>query len=246
MGQEAEGADRRALGATAPVGPAAPSGALKVIQNRTRRLALCAPASATQPAETGFSLQTCGLELSPSLQPSAVPCWGKGTSAGNCRLSTLWAGIFPWVVGGGDIRVVQGQIYCRSLFSWLCAARLLLGGHSLRPLAPPRGAVMRQDASLSGFLPPQVLKLPLSFCTCSAPFPRDLPPASPESRPAVRALFTAGVAGPDTSGASADVQVLGAGPNGARWSPKTCVWNRSPRGSFEPGSVEAVTWPFFS
>lgn len=139
MGQEAEGADRRAVGATAPVGPAAPSGALKVIQNGTRRLALCAPASATQPAETGFSLQTCGLELSPSLQPSAVPCWGKGTSAGNCRLSTLWAGIFPWVVGGGDIRVVQGQIYCRSLFSWLCAARLLLGGHSLRPLAPPGG-----------------------------------------------------------------------------------------------------------
>lgn len=140
MGQEAEeGADRCAIGATAPVGPAAPSGALKVIQNGTRRLALCAPASATQPAETGFSLQTCGLELSPSLQPSAVPCWGKGTLAGNCRLSTLWAGIFPWVVGGGDIRVVQGQIYCRSLFSWLCAARLLLGGHSLRPLAPQGG-----------------------------------------------------------------------------------------------------------
>lgn len=99
MGQEAEGADRRAIGATAPVGPTAPSGALKVIQNGTRRLALCAPASATQPAETGFSLQTCGLELSPSLQPSAVPCWGKGTLAGNCSEQEYSRG--SWGVGWG-------------------------------------------------------------------------------------------------------------------------------------------------
>lgn len=241
MGQEAEGADRHAVGATAPVGPAAPSGALKVIQNGTRRLALCAPASATQPAETGFSLQTCGLELSPSLQPSAVPCWGKGTLAGNCSEQEYSRG--SWGVGtSGSYRAKStAGHYSRGFVQHDSSLGAIVSGRW-----PPRGAVMRQDASLSGFLPPQVLKLPLSFCTCSAPFPRDLPPASPESRPAVRALFTAGVAGPDTSGASADVQVLGAGPNGARWSPKTCVWNRSPRGSFEPGSVEAVTWPFFS
>lgn len=220
--------------------PQLTSGALKVIQNGTRRLALCAPASATQPAETGFSLQTCGLELSPSLQPSAVPCWGKGTSAGNCRLSTLWAGIFrgSWGVGtSGSYRAKStAGHYSRGFVQHDSSLGAIVSGRW-----PPRGAVTCQDASLSGFLPPQVLKLPLSFCTCSAPFPRDLPPSSPESRPAVRALFTAGVAGPDTSGASADVQVLGAGPNGARWSPKTCERNRSPRGSFEPGSVEALS-----
>lgn len=44
--------------------------------------------SIDQSVEMGFSLQTCGLELSLSLQPSTVPWWGKGSLAVNCQLST--------------------------------------------------------------------------------------------------------------------------------------------------------------